>query len=441
MSNQPNLPPWWQDGVPNGRQRGRLRVQLNRIVDGLQSAPGNVARNVVIEEAGTGDDVDYLYRRGAVLVRDRDVTRVLDVLRETVGDGAQVEDPVGGRAQRGVATIVLPASADTNAVVADLRARDIDASNDLVLHICPSASACPATEPVIAESGPVPAVADWSTHPADRKVTVAVIDTDFHQSVARQHAWLQNVSGKPGGPRAEGHYRGHGTFVAGVVATMAPEADVHVYPALLTSGGQIASDLGPVLDAALQTAPDIISLSAGTTLAPGEDPASALLGLEVFREYLATTDTLLVCAAGNDAQDEGFYPAGLDHPEIVAVGALDPDNATRAGYSNYGDWVDVWARGTDLVNGYPNGRYDYADIDPDTPGDQPGHVVFKNGLASWSGTSFATPLVAGLVAARMAWSNEKPRQAWAALHQIAVANAVDGRPILKRGDADRPPDA
>ena len=47
------------------------------------------------------------------------------------------------------------------------------------------------------------------------------------------------------------------------------------------------------------------------------------------------------------------------------------------------------------------------------------------------------PLVAGLVAARMAWSNEKPRQAWAAL-QIAVANAVDGRPILKRGDADRP---
>lgn len=438
MSNQPTRGPWWQGGIPNGRQRGRLRVQLDRIVDGLQTAPGNVARNVVIEEARTGEDVDYLYRRGAVLVRDDDIAGVLDVLRETVGDGARVEDPVNGQSQRGVATIVLPANADTNAAVADLRARGIEASNDLVLHICPQASACPATEPALAGSGPVPAVVDWSTDPADRKVTVAVIDTDFHQSVVKQHAWLRKVSGKPGGPKAEGHYRGHGTFVAGVVATMAPDADVHVYPALLTSGGQIASDLGPVLDTVLQTRPDIISLSAGTTLAPGEDPVTALLGLQVFREYLSATDTLLVCAAGNDAQDEGFYPAGFDYPEIVAVGALEDDDATRAGYSNYGDWVDVWARGTDLVNGYPNGRYDYADIDPDTPGDQPGHVVFTNGLASWSGTSFATPLVAGLVAARMAWSNEKPRQAWAALHQIAVDNAVDGRPVLKRGDADRP---
>lgn len=438
MSNQPTNRPWWQGGVPNGRQRGRLRVQLGRVVEGLQSAPENVARNVVIEEARTGDDVDYLYRGGAVIVRDGDLARVLDILRETVGDGARIEDPVGGRAQRGIATIALPAGADTNVVVADLRSRGVDASKDLVLHICPSASACPATEPALAQAGPVPAVADWSAQPTDRKVTVAVVDTDFHRSVVQQHSWLRKVSGRPGLPAAHGLYRGHGTFVGGVVATMAPEADVQVYPALLTSGGQIASDLGPVLDAVLQTGPDIISLSAGTTLAPGEDPTRELLGLEVFREHLATTDTLLVCAAGNDAQDVGFYPAGLPHPEIVAVGALDPDDATAAGYSNHGDWVDVWARGTDVVNGYPNGRYDYSDIDPDTPGDQPGHVVFTNGLASWSGTSFATPLVAGLVAARMAWSNERPREAWAALHRIAVANAVDGRPILKRGDADRP---
>ncbi|ADU50097.1 S8 family peptidase [Intrasporangium calvum] len=439
MSNQPTTPPWWQGGVPNGRQRGRLRVQLDRIVDGLQSAPQNVARNVVIEEARTGEDVDYLYRGGAVLVRDGDVDRVLEIIRETAGDGAAVEEPVGGPPQRGVATIALPAGADTNAVLAALHAQGVDASKDLVLHICPSASACPATEPVLAQAGPVPAVADWSPQATDRKVSVAVIDTDYHRSVVQQHSWLRKVTGDAGGPKAHGHYRGHGTFVGGVVATMAPEADVRVWPALLTSGGQLASDLGPILDAVLETRPDIISLSAGTTLAPGEDPARELLSLRVFREHLAKTDTLLVCAAGNDAQDERFYPAGLPHPEIVGVGALDPDDRTPAGYSNFGNWVDVWARGTDVVNGYPNGRYEYADIDPDTPGDQPGSVEFTNWLASWSGTSFATPLVAGLVAARMAWSHEKPRDAWAALHQIAVANAVDGRPVLKRGDSDRPP--
>lgn len=440
MSNQPNLPYWWEPSVPNGRQRGRLRVQFDRIVEGLQSAPENVDRNVVIREVATDEDVDYLYRDEVILVRDRDVERVLGILRDTIGDGARVEEPVDREPQRGVTTIALPAGADLDAVISDLRDREIDASKDLVLHICPSASACPATEPVLVsqDRGPVPAVADWSPRPTDRKVKVAVIDTDFHQSVVEQHDWLSNVSGQPGGPQADGHNRGHGTFVGGVVATMAPDAEVRVWPALLTSGGQISSDLGPILDQVLQTGPDIISLSAGTTLAPGEDPARELLGLEVFREYLAKTDTLLVCAAGNDAQDVGFYPAGLPHPEIVAVGALDDDDATAAGYSNYGSWVDVWARGTDVVNGYPNGRYDYEDIDPDTPGDQPGHVVFTNWLASWSGTSFATPLVAGLVAARMAWSHEKPREAWAALHQIAVAHAVNGRPVLKRGDADRP---
>ena len=47
------------------------------------------------------------------------------------------------------------------------------------------------------------------------------------------------------------------------------------------------------------------------------------------------------------------------------------------------------------------------------------HLVVNNWLASWSGTSFATPIVAGAIAHRMAVHNETAPVAWAALKLAA----------------------
>jgi subtilisin family serine protease len=78
-------------------------------------------------------------------------------------------------------------------------------------------------------------------------------------------------------------------------------------------------------------------------------------------------------AAGNSAANAcDFSPAGA--PLAVTVAAVDSTN-TRASFSNYGPCVDLFAPGVDIVSSVPSGSF-----------------------AVWSGTSMATPHVAGVLA-------------------------------------------
>lgn len=85
----------------------------------------------------------------------------------------------------------------------------------------------------------------------------------------------------------------------------------------------------------------------------------------------------VVVAAGNngsDVREKNVYPALTKN--VITVGALDQDGS-RASYSNYGPEVDVWARGS-----YP--------------------VLFADHIYNWhSGTSYATPIVAAIMAGSM----------------------------------------
>jgi hypothetical protein len=86
---------------------------------------------------------------------------------------------------------------------------------------------------------------------------------------------------------------------------------------------------------------------------------------------------IVVAAAGNDGTAAASYPAA--YPGVVAVGALDP-TMTRASYSNYGSYVDVYAPGTNIVA--PGAR---------SPGGAQRMLVE-------SGTSFSSALVSGVAA-------------------------------------------
>ena len=92
--------------------------------------------------------------------------------------------------------------------------------------------------------------------------------------------------------------------------------------------------------------------------------------------YARDHGSLIIAAAGNNNSASTFYPAGGQH--IVAV-ASTTANDTKAGTSNYGNWIDVSAPGNNIYSTIYTSAgvdtYDYA-----------------------GGTSMASPLVAGLAA-------------------------------------------
>ena len=143
--------------------------------------------------------------------------------------------------------------------------------------------------------------------------------------------------------------------------------------------------------------PNVINLSAGGHTRNGLHLKSFL---RLWKERLKDRpDAVLVAAAGNDGTMDPFYPAAFTW--AVGVGSLDKGGRISS-FSNYGNSADVSVVGRNHVNAFPIGTY----ICKETP--DVGDVRhFSNKLARWSGTSFAAPLVAGLIAAERNVNNDR----------------------------------
>lgn len=66
-------------------------------------------------------------------------------------------------------------------------------------------------------------------------------------------------------------------------------------------------------------------------------------------QQLTDNDIYLFAAAGNNGTTTKDYPAGYDN--VIAVGATDKNNGLSQ-YSNYGDWVDIYAPGESIFSTY-----------------------------------------------------------------------------------------
>jgi hypothetical protein len=418
------------------RQQAQIKLILKAFNEPHKQAqsPGKVAvAPADWEETG---EVDYIYREGSVLVRDRDLDRVRDLFRRPRRDQGTVHpggisglsryDPPGDfEIPKGVPVPPdLQSPTLRNLFYIDYRLGIGVATPDHLLYVVP-VQPCPAHEPEEVARGAQPFPGVSHDRCDGEGVKVSVCDVGW---TASDRSWLDGVQGddERADPNDIPEYAGHGTFIAGVLRCMAPKAEVYVEGMLTVAGGTFESQLVPQLDEALNKTPDIISLSAGTQTR--ED--LTLMGFDVLWEERLSKlkGVVLIAAAGNNYTRDMFYPAAQQG--VVGVGALDSTWRDRARFSNFGHWVDVYAPGEYITNAFLTG--DYVCKEPPNKG-QPRHF---DGMATWSGTSFATPLVAGLIAARMSMTGENSREAADALLQFARQQAVPGvGATLGPGDA------
>jgi subtilisin family serine protease len=192
---------------------------------------------------------------------------------------------------------------------------------------------------------------------------------------------------------------GHGTFIAGLLQQVAGGADVvmraGISPTGITDEFTVAGAVRELLDLC---GVQIVNLSLGGYV---HDDEVGLLGWDAL---LDREDCVFVAAAGNHGSDRPFFPAA--DPRVIAVAALGT-NGSRAAWSNYGAWVQACVPGEHLLSAYVQGRDEF-----DADGDgSPDEFAGPDPCALWSGTSFAAPQVAGLIAAESARTGSSVRDA------------------------------
>lgn len=247
-------------------------------------------------------------------------------------------------------------------------------------------------------------------------IKVAVLDTGMdlnHPDFAGRT--IISKSFIPNQPVQDGH--SHGTHCIGTALGPKNPTDPHqprygiAYEGIIFVG-KVLSDTGSSVDGsvlsginwALANKCDVVSMSLGaTTTQPGFSAA--------YEQAAATglaAGTLIVAAAGNDGGLPVSHPANC--PSIMAVGAVD-QNLIKAGFSNithfppYGK-VDIVAPGVGTLSSVP---------------------VAKGTYGTKSGTSMATPHVAGIAALH---AQSKSTYRGAALWQrlITTAQALPNQP-------------
>lgn len=238
----------------------------------------------------------------------------------------------------------------------------------------------------------------WDTTTGSSAVTVAVVDSgvqanhpDLAGRVLAGYDFVNNDSDASDD-------NGHGTGVAGVAAAQGNDGtgvagaawNVAILPVktMNSSGSGSYSAIANGITYAADRGAKIINLSLGGTASSST--------LQSAVSYAWNKGSLLVAAAGNNASSSTVYPAA--YPNVVAVSATTSSD-TLASFSSYGSFVDLSAPGQDITMPWIN-----------------------SGYVTISGTSFSSPLTAGVAALAL---SRNPALSNAQLSSLLTANTDD----------------
>ncbi len=213
-------------------------------------------------------------------------------------------------------------------------------------------------------------------------VKMAVIDTGLdHPAFAGRLAptaeWYDFVGGdatpSEAGVLGTDRGYGHGTAVAGVILQVAPKVTILPIRVLKRDGSGDVTDVASAIAWVVAKGADVINLSLGTT--------TNVAALQTMVDYATSQGVYVISSAGNTGAGNLTFPAananvgtGASKNLAIGVGSVNASDL-KSSFSNYGDRLELVAPGEAIQTLAPNG-----------------------GVTSWSGTSFATPIVSGALA-------------------------------------------
>ena len=218
----------------------------------------------------------------------------------------------------------------------------------------------------------------WINGYTGEGVKIAILDSGYtsHPDLDKNIIGGKNFTSEDGGnPNIYNDYNGHSTHVAGIIASnnkimgVAPNAKLLILKVLDKSGNGNCQGLYDAINYAIEQKVDIINMSLGISINVNE--------IHTMLKKAVDNNICVVCACGNEGDGKAFtdeysYPAGYN--EAISVGAI--DNArVNAVFTNSNKEVDLVAHGVNVVSTHLN-----------------------YGYCSMSGTSQATPHVAGALA-------------------------------------------
>lgn len=213
----------------------------------------------------------------------------------------------------------------------------------------------------------------WLSGNTADTIKVAVIDTGISTKHPDLNANLKGGYNAINSRKSWNDDNGHGSHVAGIIAGInnaqgvvgvAHKADLYAVKVLGANGSGFMSDVIEGLGWAASNGMSVVNMSLGCAC------DSVSLHTAVTNAYNA--GVVIVAAAGNDPSAPVIFPAA--YPEVIAVGATDSSD-NIASFSSRGPEVDVSAPGVSIYSTYKG-----------------------TGYATLSGTSMASPHVAGTAA-------------------------------------------